>query len=189
MSVAELAAAAGVTKPSIYRWISLGVVERGDDKLVPLQASLDAIAAARTGTAGPGRGKHGQLTTGGSAKPEAPPGGEARQPGDAPPKKKGSLVHWKTVGVREDALKKRLERLARQGELVARADVERDWVTLLASLGAHLDGIGRVLQDALAAETDPRKCGDMVEAAIRRARERLADAAPEGDEEDEDVDD
>ena len=167
VTVAACARAVPCTEAAVRRWIGMGVVERRADGKVHLRTALAAMSAARAGTAGPGRG-------GLKEPPESM--------SDSVAKKPKSLVHWKTAEARESALMKRLSRLEKQGQLVRRDVAEAEAATVMATLRSHLDSVGRSLQDALAAETDPRRCGDMVEGAIRKVLDRLADTAPEEDE-------
>lgn len=125
-------------------------VVRFPDGSIDAEASLAAWEERRQGPAGPGRGR-------------------GREP--------GGRVDWKDKKEREAYLKLKLERKQLQGKLVPVADVVEERAAVSALVRSRLDPIGKELAAALAAEIDPRRCGDMVDAAIRDALEALADEA------------
>ena len=126
-------------------------VVRFPDGSIDAEASLAAWEERRQRAPGPGRG-HG------------------REPGER-------VVDWKDKKEREAYLKLKLERKQLQGKLVPVADVVEERAAISALVRSRLDPIGKELAAALAAEIDPRRCGDMVDAAIRDALEALADEA------------
>ncbi len=102
---------------------------------------------------------------------ERPPSdgtGGARKPRDP------DATDWKAKHEKEKALKARLARRALQGRLVRREVVDRQRAESAALLRSHLDGVGKSLRDRLAAETNARRCGDMVDKAIRDVLNQLS---------------
>lgn len=102
------------------------------------------------------------------------------------------LSYWKTRREKESFLKTRLERYKLQGSLITRSVAEEKVANLGAMMRQLLESIGGDLRDELAAETDPRRCGDLVDDAIRSAltdaSERLGHEADETEEPGEEAD-
>lgn len=95
--------------------------------------------------------------------------------GSAPPEPKGR--DWRKVLDKEKALKARLERRQLQGTLVPVADVEAVIAETNGIVRQRLEQIGGSVADRLASETDPRRCREIIDAAVREALEELADKA------------
>lgn len=156
LTVAEFARLEGLTPRAVTAWVERGVVELDAEKRLDAVAARAAIAGARVGTPGPGRGRR-----------QPDDGSSASGPQASATTK--TLVHWKTLETREMYRKRKLERLELQNALVRRDAVENEHATLAAIVRDQLRQIGPRLGPALAAESDARKCRDMVVAAIDKA--------------------
>ncbi|MCC7540901.1 MAG: hypothetical protein IT379_32080 [Deltaproteobacteria bacterium] len=149
---AELARRAGLTPAAISTARRRGRITRGKDKKYDAESSLVRLDESRTREPGPGRG-----------------GKKAKEPSDTL-----TLTHWKTVETREMARKRKLERLEIQGALVRRSVVEQTWASEAALIRDQLMQIGSRLAGRLAAETDPRVCGRLVDEEVLTALRGLA---------------
>lgn len=81
---------------------------------------------------------------------------------------------WKALLDKEKAIKAQLERRELQGSLVRRDAVDREHAELATLMRDKLRAIGKRIRDELAAESNARLCGEMVDEAID---EVLADLA------------
>lgn len=92
-------------------------------------------------------------------------------------KPKGDAKDWGAVLERERALKARIERRELQGALVRRDASEREAAERGVIVRDRMRNIPMRTRDKLAAETDPRKCGEIVAAEIDKALDALASSA------------
>lgn len=90
------------------------------------------------------------------------------------PKIKREGKDWGAVLERERALKARIERRELQGALVRRDAVAREAAEFAVMVRDRLRNIPMRLRDKLAAEVDPRRCGEIVSAEIDKALDVLA---------------
>jgi len=85
---------------------------------------------------------------------------------------------------RAEATKKELEVAQRKAELVEVAPVKRAWETAGLALRDALSSVGARLATALATETEPRRCKELVDDEIRRALQQCVStiraSVPEG---------
>lgn len=141
------------------------ITKRADGRFGP--ESVSGFSDSRRGEPGPGRHRAG-------ADSEDPEG----EAGERNPKK--DLQHWRLIGEKEKALKARLERRALQETLVKRDSVESAAAERAALVRDRFRQIGPKLAPALAAESDVRRCRDMVCKAVDAALEELT-AEVDGD--------
>lgn len=92
---------------------------------------------------------------------------------------KRDLLHWKTLATREEYRAKRLARRELQASLVERDRAEQLPAELAATTRSLLEKVGAAVRDDLAAESDPRRCGDIVNAEIRLVLEQAAQSYAE----------
>lgn len=96
---------------------------------------------------------------------------------------------WSSLLERERYLKARIERHELEGLLVRRDAAEIAQAELASMIRSLLGGVGADLRDELAAETDARKCGDLVDDAIRDVLTKVSDQLAELDAPGPEVDD
>lgn len=178
----ELAAALGVTEGAIRAATKSGRIKKGPDGCYDREIAMRDFERSRSHPAGPGRGNTGPMV-GGRAVPETaedycPTCGIVRD-----------LQFWRTLSEREKYRSERLKRLELEGALVRRSVADATLADLAAITRSLLEGVAAQVRDDLAAETDPRKCGDIVDAEIRlalgQAAEQFAQASGESLDDDE----
>ncbi len=168
LSRAAYARHRGVDASLVTRWAQAGrIVVDPDGKRIDAEAS-DAMLAE---TLDPARGGRGGKS---DRMPEqaAPP---AAKPAAAP----ASDTYNRVRTHREAFAAKTSEAVYRKmiGELVEREPYNRAWVQNLGPALQRLDTISARLGARLAAETDVRKCQDMLDDEIVAIRQEIADNA------------
>ena len=153
---AELARRLGVAQPQITKAVAKGRIVRGDDGLFDAEESIEAFASSST-----------RPPESASAAAQA----VRRSPTEAKTKH-----DWSVAKEREQYLKLRLERRELQGSLVKREVVEHEFAELATMVRDRFRGIGKRLRDQLAAEVDPRRCGELVEAEVDATLKELSTA-------------
>lgn len=165
ITAAELARRLGVKPHAIAAAKRVGRVTPNDEGLYHAAEAMEAFRSSSTHPPGPGRGH------------KAPPGDKAAGAGSGV--KSGSKADWAAKKERESFLKLRLDRLALQGVLVRRDAMEHELASLALLVRDRLRGIGARLRDQLAAESNPRVCGELVDKAIDEILEELSRRADE----------
>jgi len=174
VTTVELAAHLGVTRQAIEAAAKAGRIKRGPDKRFDLEVSAEAWERTRSHPAGPGRGHVGEtakpvrVPRSPDAEDHCPVCGEVRD-----------LMHWKTLATREDYRAKRIARRELEGALVRRDKAEAELAELAATTRGLLEKVGAAVRDDLAAETDPRRCGDIVDKEIRLVLQQAAESYAE----------
>lgn len=92
----------------------------------------------------------------------------------SPPKTAPKRADWSTLREREQYYKLRLERRELQGALVRRAVVEHEFAELGVLIRDRFRALGKRLRDRLAAETNARKIGELIEAEVDAILRELA---------------
>ena len=156
----ELAAALGVTSAAITKARNIGRVERGDDGLYDLAESVEGFRESRSGA-----------SSAPSAVPSSAPAvraSSARRPPANRPKidEPSTLLDFKTLQTQELWLKAKLERQARQGELVERNAIDGEWQSIGVRVRDAMLQIPYAMAPQLAAETDARVVRDLLRVAI-----------------------
>lgn len=162
ITAAELARRLGVKPHAIAAAKRVGRVTPNDEGLYHAAEAMDAFRSSSTHPPGPGRGHKAQ-------------GSAASGSGV----KSGSKADWAAKKERESFLKLRLDRLALQSVLVRRDAMEHELASLALLVRDRLRGVGARLRDQLAAESNPRVCGELVDKAIDEILEELSRRADE----------
>lgn len=157
ITAAELARRLGVKPHAIAAAKRVGRVTPNDEGLYNAAEAMEAFRSSSTHPPGPGRGH------------KTPSSGV----------KVGSKADWSAKKERESFLKLRLDRLAAQKVLVRRDSMEHELASLALLVRDRLRGIGARLRDQLAAESNPRVCGELVDKAIDEILEELSRRADE----------
>lgn len=159
ITAAELARRLGVKPHAIAAAKRVGRVTPNSMGLYHAVEAMEAFRSSSTHPPGPGRGH--------------------KTPTSSSGVKSGSKADWSAKRERESYLKLRLDRLALQGVLVRRDAMEHELASLALLVRDRLRGIGARLRDQLAAESNPRVCGELVDRSIDEILEELSRRADE----------
>lgn len=173
VTVSQLAAKLGVAVSTISRAVSSGRITAGPDGLldpVGARAQFETNRRRR-------RAQRPNDKASGSPAPGGAPGAVPDAPGSS-----SAEEFWGAKTRREVAEASIAEHRERElrGELVRKAEVERELATKLIALRETLEALADRLSATMAAEADPAKCRAMLRDEHRRALSAFADAAVEG---------
>ncbi|MCA9643515.1 MAG: winged helix-turn-helix domain-containing protein [Myxococcales bacterium] len=165
ISGAELARRLGVSPGAVTYAIKAGRIKRGPDGKFDAATALRDYQRSQAKAPGPGRG-HMVAPSSASddrAEDNCPSCGRIRD-----------LQYWRTLSEREKYRTTRLGRLELEGTLIKRSVADETIAELGAITRGLLEGVAASIRDDLAAETDVRRCGDIVDGEIRLVLEQAA---------------
>lgn len=182
---AQLARLCGVSRPTINKLVSKGIVRLDDDGLLDPDAAITAIAAhadqsqASTRDTIAARIASGKIQVDPNAAPVMP---QAPAPKPAPMQEPGAEITSFQIAraLREKfaALNERLEYETNRGDLIPRAAVKLQVFGLARSAQESLRAIADRIAPLVAAESDAHTCHQIIDAEIRIVMRQIAEADP-----------
>lgn len=161
MNGSELARRLEVSRAAVSKAKRDGRITPNADGLFDLAEATEAFLGSRSRDPSPRAGAD-----------ESPPADRDKK--KSPSKTAPKRADWSTLKEREQYYKLRLERRELQGSLVRRAVVEHEFAELGVLIRDRFRALGKRLRDRLAAETNARKIGELIEAEVDAILRELA---------------